>query len=139
MDEILANAVTRLEWTLIVLAGLIVVGPWIAERLRLPGLIGLVLGGVVLGPYGFGLLPEGALDAIGGIGLLFLMFMAGAELDLNLFQRYRSAALAYGLITFLAPFLLSVLASFSLGLTTLAAILMGSVWASHTLGIPRFS
>ena len=133
MNEILADAVTRLEWTLIVLAILIVLGPWVAERLHLPGLIGLVLGGLVLGPYGLGLLPEGALDAIGGVGLLFLMFMAGAELDLNLFQRYRSAAVAFGLVTFSAPFLLGVFASAGLGLTTLAAILMGSVWASHTL------
>lgn len=133
MEEILAETVTRLEWILIILATIIVLGPFIAERLRLPGMIGLVLGGLVLGPYGLGLLPEGSLDGIGGIGLLFLMFMAGVELDLNLFQRYRSAAIAFGLATFILPFLFSLVAAFSLGLGVLAAILMGSVWASHTL------
>jgi Kef-type K+ transport system membrane component KefB len=101
MNEILAEAVNRLEGTLIVLTIIIVVRTWIAERLRRPGPTGLVLGRYVLGP-----LLEGSLVAIGGIELLFLMFIAGAELDLNLFQRYSSAALAFGLMTFLTPFLL---------------------------------
>ena len=64
------------------------------------GMIGLVFGGLIFGPYGLGVLPEGSLEALGGIGLLFLMFLAGAELDLNLFQRYRSAAIGFGLMTF---------------------------------------
>ncbi|HBX68806.1 MAG TPA: hypothetical protein DEH25_05330 [Chloroflexi bacterium] len=133
IEELLHEAVNRAEWQLIILAMIIILGPLIAERFKLPGMIGLVLGGLVLGPFGVGALTEGSLDALGGIGLLFLMFMAGVELDLNLFQRYRSVAIAFGLITFALPFLFSIGASLALGLSLIGAILMGSVWASHTL------
>jgi Kef-type K+ transport system membrane component KefB len=131
--EFFAEAINAAEWQLIILATIILFGPLVAKRFRLPGMIGLVLGGLALGPYGLGWLAEGSLDAIGGIGLLFLMFMAGAELDLNLFQRFRSAAVSFGLLTFAAPFLLGLLAALYLDLGLAAAILMGSVWASHTL------
>jgi len=133
LEELFHEAVNRAEWQLIVLATIIILGPFIAERFKLPGMIGLVLGGLALGPFGLGFLGEGSLDALGGIGLLFLMFMAGSELDLNLFQRYRSVAITFGLITFTMPFVLNIGASLVLGLGVLAAILMGSVWASHTL------
>ena len=133
IEELLQDAVARTEWLLLMLAIIIIVGPLIAARFRLPGLIGLILSGLVLGPFVFGLLPEGFLDAVGGIGLLLLMFMAGAELDLNLFQRYRSAAIVFGLLTFIMPFLFGWLSALWLDMTALAAILMGSVWASHTL------
>lgn len=132
-EEIFGETVNITEWVLLVLATIVIIGPLLAERFRLPGMIGLVLGGLVLGPYGLHLLAEGSLDAIGGIGLLLLMFMAGAELDLNLFQRYRSAAIGFGLLTFILPFVLSVLGGLAIDLTPLAALLMGSVWASHTL------
>ena len=133
IEELITDPVARAEWLLIMLALIIIIGPLVATRFRLPGLIGLILGGLLLGPYGLGLLPVGFLDAIGGIGLLLLMFMAGVELDLNSFQRYRTAAIVFGLLTFIMPFVFGAISSAWLGLTGLAAILMGSVWASHTL------
>ena len=133
LEHLFEEAVVRLEWQLILLAIIIIAGPYLAERLRLPGLIGLVLGGLLIGPFGLHLLREGALDAIGGIGLLFLMFIAGAELDLNLFQRIRGTAISFGLLTFILPFALGAIAAYILGLNIAASILMGSVWASHTL------
>ncbi|NOX63433.1 MAG: cation:proton antiporter [Chloroflexi bacterium] len=134
LHDLLAEAVTQAEWILAVLAFVIIVGPMVAERFRLPGMLGLVLGGMVLGPFVVGFLPEGALDAMGGLGILYLMFLAGAELDLNLFARYRAAAITFSLLTFLFPFILAVWASRSvLSFGWPAAILMGAVWASHTL------
>jgi len=132
-EELFHEAVNRAEWQLIILAVIIIAGPLIAERFKLPGMIGLVLGGLLLGPYGVSWLQEGSLDALGGIGLLFLMFMAGVELDLNLFQRYRSVAITFGLITFTLPFLFNIGAAMAIGLSLMGALLMGSVWASHTL------
>jgi len=132
-EELFHEAVNRAEWQLIILAVIIIAGPLIAERFKLPGMIGLVLGGLLLGPYGVNWLQEGSLDALGGIGLLFLMFMAGVELDLNLFQRYRSVAITFGLITFTLPFLFNIGAAMAIGLSLMGALLMGSVWASHTL------
>ena len=132
-EELFHEAVNRAKWQLIVLAIIIIAGPLIAQRFRLTGMIRLVLGGLIMGPYMLNWLHEGSLDALGGIGLLFLMFMAGVELDLNLFLRYRSVAISFGLITFAFPFLFNIGASLGLGLSLMGAILMGSVWASHTL------
>jgi Kef-type K+ transport system membrane component KefB len=93
-----------------------------------------VVGGILAGPFVLGVLPEASLDALGGIGILYLMFMAGVELDLNLFKRYRSAAITFSLLTFTAPFLFSLWVSHQfMGLSLIASILMGAVWASHTL------
>ncbi len=129
-----AEAVTRAEWILAVLTFIIIVGPLVAERFRLPGMLGLVLGGMLLGPFVLSFLPEGSLDALGGLGILYLMFLAGAELDLNLFARHRSAAITFSALTFLFPFLLAVAVSrHMVMLSWPAAALMGAVWASHTL------
>jgi Kef-type K+ transport system membrane component KefB len=132
-NEFLAVAVANPQWILAILVTVILAGPFLAERFRLPGLIGLILGGMLMGPYGLGWLREGSLNTLGGIGLLYLMFLAGAELDLKLLQRYRNAAISFGLLTFILPFLTGLLASTFLGFTWIASILMGTVWASHTL------
>jgi Kef-type K+ transport system membrane component KefB len=122
-EELFHEAVNRAEWQLIILAIIIIAGPLVAARFKLPGMIGLVLGGVILGPYALNWLREGSLDALGGgIGLLFLMFMAGVELYLNLFQRYRSVAITFGLITFALPFLFNIGASLALGLSLIGAV-----------------
>jgi len=133
LEHILSDAVTSAQWVLVMIALVILMFPYLVERFRLPGLLGLVIGGMIAGPYVIGWLPEGSLDAIGGIGILYLMFLAGAELDLNLFQRLRRTAFSFGALTFLGPFLLGMGASIWFGLSLPAAILMGSVWASHTL------
>ena len=65
LEEMFQEALITTEWRLLILAIIIILGPYIAERLRLPGMIGLVLGGLLVGPYGFGLLSVGAMDAIG--------------------------------------------------------------------------
>ena len=133
-DEILANVVAQSEWVLLVLITIIIAGPLISERLRLPGMLGLVVGGILLGPYVLGFLPEGSLTALGGLGIIYLMFMAGAELDLNLFKKYQAAAITFSLLTFAGPFILALgVSRYFLGFSWMAAVLMGAVWASHTL------
>jgi Kef-type K+ transport system membrane component KefB len=52
--------------------------------LRLPGMVGLVLVGMVVGPCVIGWLKVGEVDGLGKIGLLYLMFQAGLEIDLNM-------------------------------------------------------
>jgi Kef-type K+ transport system membrane component KefB len=122
-----------IAWTLCLVAAAIIVAPRLAELVRLPGLIGLILAGFVIGPHGLDLAESEQLDAIGEIGLLFLMFLAGLELDLNLFAEYRRAAVSFGLLTFTLPFTIAGIAAAALGYDTAAAILIGSIWASHTL------
>jgi len=133
IEEIFAEITSEAHWVLAVLALIIIAAPLLAERFRLPGMLGLVLGGMVFGPYVLGWLPAGSLDVLGGLGIFYLMFLAGAELDINLFQRYRTAAITFSLLTFIGPFALSAAAARFVDLSWSAALLMGAVWASHTL------
>ncbi|NTU72147.1 MAG: cation:proton antiporter [Coriobacteriia bacterium] len=112
----------------------IVVAPAIAGFLRLPGIIGFVIAGTIAGPYVLHLLGPVQIDAIGTIGLLYLMFQAGLEIDMATFNKHRTSALIFGGLTFTLPFLLGMAEGrFMLGLGSLAAVLIGSIWASHTL------
>jgi Kef-type K+ transport system membrane component KefB len=115
--------------------GLVIVfGPLIAERLRLPGLLGLLMFGAVIGPNMLGLLPRfTGLQAVGSIGVLYLIFLAGLQLDIESFVRYRVISAGFGLLTSIVPMGLGIAAALLLGIDTLPAILIGSFWASFTL------
>src|SRR3954470_20313434 len=86
----------------LVLFTVILLGPIVLQRLGLPGLIGLVLGGFAIGAHGLGLIAAGnhTVPELGHLGLLYLMFVAGLELDLQVLKEYRRAAVAFGLIAF---------------------------------------
>lgn len=120
---------------LLLLALCILVGPVVAERLRIPGLVGLIAAGMTLGPHVLEWLrPNGFVASIGAAGLLYLMFLAGVELDLKTFAANRTAAITFGLLTFAIPFALAVaLASWHLDMSARAAALVGAMWASHTV------
>jgi Kef-type K+ transport system membrane component KefB len=125
---------SSLTWDLLLLLLVILFGPYTAERLRLPGIIGLLLGGFLIGPTGLGLLAGRAeVESLGSIGLLYLMFLAGLELDLNVFARLRNAAITFGLLTFVLPLAAGTAIALWLGFDLPASILIGSLWASHTL------
>jgi Kef-type K+ transport system membrane component KefB len=112
----------------------IIIAPTISGLLRLPGIIGFVLAGALVGPFVLGWLPEGSVDGIGKIGLLYLMFQAGLEIDMATFKKYRSSAIIFGLLTFTFPFVAGMAEGwFILGFEAAAAVLIGSIWASHTL------
>jgi Kef-type K+ transport system membrane component KefB len=122
------------EWTFFVAALVLLAGPVVAERLRLPGLVGIVLGGALVGPFVLDWIArEGIIDSLGDLGLLYLMFLAGLELDLDEFQRNRRPALTFGALTFSLPFVLGLLLVLPFGYGFATAALYGSLWASHTL------
>jgi Kef-type K+ transport system membrane component KefB len=113
----------------------LMLAPRIAEKVRLPGMVGLVLVGMALGPHGLQLLAtkEIALSALGNFGLLYLMFSAGLELDLKLFLKMKKAAVTFALLSFAFPFTLGIVSAKLIGYNWAAAVLMGSNWGSHTL------
>ena len=122
------------EWTFFVAAAVLLAGPVVAERFRLPGLVGIVLGGMLVGPFVLDWVHrEGVVESLGELGLLFLMFLAGLELDLDEFQRNRKPALTFGALTFTFPFVLGLLLVLPFGYGLATAALYGSLWASHTL------
>ena len=77
-------------WEFLVLFLVVILGPPIMQRARVPGLIGLLIGGFLIGPHGFGLLDAGSttIPDLGQLGLLYLMFVAGVELDLALLKSF---------------------------------------------------
>ena len=119
---------------------IILLSPILLRRIRIPGIIGLILSGIIIGPKGLGIIGENTLAAEGWIklfstiGLLYIMFMAGLELDLNQFRRYYKKSVVFGLFTFFIPILLGYpLCYYGLHLSPLASLLTSSMFATHTL------
>ena len=125
---------TSAEWTFFVAATVILLGPLLVERVGLPGIVGVILGGVLVGPFVLGWVEhDGVVESLGELGILFLMFLAGLELDLDEFQANRRAALTFGAFTFTLPFVLGIALVLPFGYGAATALLFGSLWASHTL------
>lgn len=118
----------------LLIMSIILVTPLLSERVRLPGIIGIILGGMLIGPHGFGLIEAGdRMVFLSTIGLVYLMFSAGLEVDLPQFMRVRGRSVVFGFFTFLLPQLMGMALGRVLGLSWLGSILLGSAFASHTL------
>ncbi|MGF1482320.1 MAG: cation:proton antiporter [Cyanophyceae cyanobacterium] len=109
--------------------------PPVFERLHLPGLVGLLVAGVCLGPDGLGLLnaESETIKLLSDIGKIYLMFVAGLEIDLEDFRKKKNRSLGFGLATFLVPLIFGTLVGQGFGFGLNASILIGSLMASHTL------
>jgi Kef-type K+ transport system membrane component KefB/nucleotide-binding universal stress UspA family protein len=121
------------SFTILLFASLTV--PPLVERFKLPGLVGLLLAGVVLGPHGLKLLNPNSetIKLLSDIGKIYLMFVAGLEIDMRAFHRTRNRSLSFGLATFLVPLATGTLLGQVFGFGWNASILIGSLFASHTL------
>ncbi len=116
----------------IMLAVLII--PLLSERLRVPSVVGLLVTGVLIGPHGLHVVERGEIMVfLGTFGLLYVMFLAGLEVDLRLFGQNRSQSIVFGVLSFLLPFALGTATGYLLGYHGAAAVLLGGVFASHTL------
>jgi Kef-type K+ transport system membrane component KefB len=114
---------------------MIVVIPRLSRRLHVPAAVGLLLGGVIVGPYvlGFFGTDRPIADFMAELGKLLLMFFAGLEIDLALFRRARNRSIAFGIATTVLPLLLGTFVGIASGYTMIPAIVIGSLLASHTL------
>lgn len=118
-----------------VLLGTVLLAPVVAKWLRLPGIIGLILAGIALGPHSFNVLARDArIELFARMGLLYIMFVAGAEVDLHQFGRSRGKTSAFGALTFLLPLVMGTLAGvYYLGFSWPTSVLLASMFSSHTL------
>ena len=108
--------------------------PLLMQRLRLPGLIGLILAGALVGPNALNLLARSnTIILLGTVGLLYLMFIAGIEIDLQEFRRYRNRSIGFGALTFFLPQGIGTAVMLALGFDLPTSILIASMFASHTL------
>lgn len=114
---------------------IILLSPILLKKLNIPGIIGLILSGVLVGPHGLNLLAKNsAVDLFSTIGLLYIMFIAGLELDLNEFKANRNKSIAFGFFTFSIPLMLGYpVVYYLLGYDFNASFLTASMFATHTL------
>jgi Kef-type K+ transport system membrane component KefB len=109
--------------------------PRFSRRVHIPVPVGLLLSGVIVGPYVldiFGTVRPVA-DFLAELGKLLLMFFAGLEIDLELFRRARNRSIALGIATTVFPLVLGTIVGLSFGYAAIPAIVIGSLLASHTL------
>lgn len=114
---------------------IILLSPILLRKLNIPGIIGLIISGVVIGPHGLNILENNeAIKLFSTIGLLYIMFIAGLELDLNEFKANRNKSLLFGFFTFSIPLLIGFpTCYYLLGYDFNASFLTASMFATHTL------
>ncbi len=109
--------------------------PLLIERFRLPGIIGIILAGAAIGPDGLGLFADNeGLELLGEAGLIFLMFIAGLEINFNQFLEYKDRSLVFGIFSFAIPQVIgTIVGIYLLDLTFASASLFAAIFSSHTL------
>jgi Kef-type K+ transport system membrane component KefB len=109
--------------------------PRLMQAMRVPGVLGFILAGVVLGPGLTGILRSDSqsIELWAELGKLLFMFFVGFEIDLEQFNKARTRAMLFGALTFGLPFAAAVLLGRLLGFSPTGSVLIGSVIASHTL------
>lgn len=118
----------------IVLA-IILVTPLVFNRLKIPHIIGMIVAGIVIGPYGLNILDNDSSFAIfGQVGLLYLMFLAGLEIDMFHLKLNLKRGMAFGILTLVIPLLIGIFTSvYIFHLDWLTSMMLGAMYASHTL------
>lgn len=114
---------------------IILVCPIVFRRLRIPHIIGLILSGMIVGPYGFNLLERDAsFEIFGQVGILYLMFLAAVEIDMFHLRKNLRRGIIFGLLTFAVPMVVGIIGSrLAFGCSWATGELIASMYASHTL------
>ncbi len=142
MNKVLENLIhifkTPFQSSVLVFAVIlfiILLAPLVFRRIKVPGIIGLILAGVIIGPHGLNLIAKNsAIDLFSTIGLLYIMFLAGLELDLKGFSNYKHKSLIFGFFTFIIPFIIGYpVCRYVLEFSFETSFLVSSMFATHTL------
>ena len=114
---------------------IILIAPIVMSKLRIPHIIGMVLAGVIIGHYGLNILErDSSFELFGRVGLLYIIFLAGIEMDLEGLKKNLRQVGLFGLLTFFVPFCITYIAGITLlGYSPLATVLLSCIMASNTL------
>ena len=114
---------------------IILLSPILLRPIKVPGIIGLIISGMIIGPHGLNWLERNsAVDLFSTIGLLYIMFIAGLELDMNEFKKTKHKSLMFGFFTFIIPISIGFpVCYYVLDYSLLSSILIASMFATHTL------
>ncbi|MDR9364598.1 MAG: cation:proton antiporter [Balneolaceae bacterium] len=114
---------------------IILLAPILVRKIKVPGLVGIILAGTIVGPSILGLLErDSTIELLGTVGLLYLMFMAGLSIDLNRFEKLRNQSIGFGTISYIFPALGAYYAGIHLvNYSVESSLLLGAIVGSHTL------
>ena len=114
---------------------IILLAPLVFRKIKIPGIIGLILAGIIIGPHGLNLIAKNsAIDLFSTIGLLYIMFLAGLELDMKGFANYKHKSLVFGFFTFMIPLAIGYpVCRYLLEFSFETSFLVSSMFATHTL------
>ena len=127
--------ITDSTWIFFIVLLIILFAPMIMSKLRIPHIIGMVLAGVIVGQYGLNILQrDGSFELFGQVGLYYIMFLAGLEMDLEGIKKHMKRMIIFGLLTFLMPFILVYFAGiYLMNYSRETTLLLCCIMASNTL------
>lgn len=122
-------------WIFFVVLIIILLAPLFFERFHIPQIVGMIIAGIIVGPYGLNLLTrDSSFELFGQVGLYYIMFLAGLSMDVSALKQNRFQVVTFGLLSFGIPFVLGGLSTYYLlGLSAPAAFLIACILSSHTL------
>ena len=127
--------VTDPTWIFLLVLLIILFAPILLNKLRIPHIIGMILAGLVIGEHGFNILVrDGSFELFGKVGLYYIMFLAGLEMNMGDFKKNRGKAVMLGLLAFVIPIGIGLVTNMMLlKYSLVTSILLASMYASHTL------
>lgn len=113
----------------------ILIAPFVFKKIRIPQIVGLILSGLIIGPHGLNLLErDTAIVLFSTVGLLYIMFLAGLEINLHDFNKRWNQSIVFGFISFIIPFAAGAgLGYYIFNYPLISSLLIGSIFSSHTL------
>lgn len=127
--------VTDPTWIFFLVLVIILFAPILLERLRIPHIIGMILAGIVVGEHGFNILArDSSFELFGKVGLYYIMFLAGLEMNMEDFKSIRVKATVLGILAFVIPLGIGIWTNlYLLDYALVTSVLLASMYASHTL------
>ena len=127
--------ITDPTWIFLLVLLIILFAPILLNKLRIPHIIGMILAGLVIGEHGFNILVrDSSFELFGKVGLYYIMFLAGLEMNMGDFKKNRGKAVMLGLLAFVIPIGIGLVTNMMLlKYSLVTSILLASMYASHTL------
>ncbi len=118
-----------------IVLGIILLSPILLKQLRIPSIVVMIIAGVAIGPHGFHLLDrDGAIVLFGTVGLLYIMFLAGLEIEMNGFRKNAVTSISFGLLTFIVPFVIGyMVCKHMLNMELIPSLITASMFSTQTL------
>ena len=134
-DFSLKLPITDPTWIFLLVLLIILFAPILLNRLRIPHIIGMILAGLVIGEHGFNILArDSSFELFGKVGLYYIMFLAGLEMNMADFKQNRGKAVMLGLLAFIIPIMIGLVVNMTfLKYSLITSVLLASMYASHTL------